>query len=251
VVQRVRSPLNGTMIGTMQRQKRRSLPSGNNHQARILSAAAEIFLNRGYEETSTAEIARRAKVSKRDLYSNFSDKRDILLAVVTQLQTEIQSQANISWSSDEDLRTVLTRAGTQILTFINSEKFGKLFRIVAAETFRDPLLAQRFYRLGPGTGREDTAAFIRRHMRSGDLRKADPLEAADDFLNLVVSAQHLTAVVLGQKHAIQQPRTHVRHTVDVFLNYYSAENGSESKDRIRAKIRRKAIGSSRVDVKRR
>jgi AcrR family transcriptional regulator len=125
VVQRVRSPLNGTMIGTMQRQKRRSLPSGNNHQARILSAAAEIFLNRGYEETSTAEIARRAKVSKRDLYSNFSDKRDILLAVVTQLQTEIQSQANISWSSDEDLRTVLTRAGTQILTFINSEKFAK------------------------------------------------------------------------------------------------------------------------------
>lgn len=196
----------------------------NDHEARILAAASEIFLEKGYEETSTADIARRAKVSKRELYGNFRDKRDILAAVITDLQAGIQSQADISWSSsDNDLKKVLTQAGTRILEFINSEKFGKLFRIVAAESFRDPNTAQKFYRLGPGAGRDHTAAFLRRHMKAGNLRKADPSRAADDFLDLVISSHHLTAVVLGQRLDGIQPRVHVRHAVDLFLRYYGTD----------------------------
>lgn len=201
----------------------------SDHQVRILNAAAETFLARGFEETSTAEIARRAKVSKRELYSNFRDKRNILAAVITQLQSEIQLQANVSWASGGDLRKVLTEAGTKILEFINSQRFGKLFRIVAAESFRDPVSAQKFYLLGPGAGRDSTAAFIRRHMKAGNLRKADALRAADDFLDLVISARHLTAVVLGQSDDTAQPRAHVQHAVDVFLRYYGMhEDGTPS-----------------------
>jgi TetR/AcrR family transcriptional regulator, mexJK operon transcriptional repressor len=196
----------------------------NDHAARIVCAAAEIFLGNGYEQTSTAEIARCAKVSKRELYANFTDKRDILAAVIAQMQSEIQTEANISWSSSDDLRRVLTRAGTQILQFMNSERFGKLFRIVAAETFHDPVSARRFYLLGPGMGRQNTAAFIKRHMRIGNLRRADPLKAADDFLDLVISARYLTAVVLGQRQRALQPRSHVKHAVDVFLSYYGTPN---------------------------
>ena len=38
---------------------------------RILGAAFKAFTENGYADTSTLEIATRAKVSKRDLYSNF------------------------------------------------------------------------------------------------------------------------------------------------------------------------------------
>ena len=196
------------------------------HRARILIAAAESFLKRGFEETSTADIARQARVSKRELYSNFRDKRDILAAVITQLQSEIQSQANVSWSSGDDLRSVLTEAGTRILEFINSEKFGKLFRIVAAESFRDPVSAEKFYALGPGAGRDKTASFLRRHMKAGNLRRVDATRAADDFLDLVISARHITAVVLGQRDDILQPRAHVRHAVDLFLQYYGVQDSA-------------------------
>jgi TetR/AcrR family transcriptional repressor of mexJK operon len=198
----------------------------NDHEERIFTAASEIFLEKGYEETSTADIARRAKVSKRELYANFRDKRDILAAVITELQAGIQSQANISWSSSaDDLKKVLTEAGTKILEFINSERFGKLFRIVAAESFRDPETAQKFYLLGPGAGRDHTAAFIRRQMHAGHLRKADPLRAADDFLDLVISSRHLTAVVLGQHIPSEQPRARVKHAVEMFLRFYSTREG--------------------------
>jgi len=192
----------------------------NDHETRILAAAAEIFFEKGYDETSTADIARRAKVSKRELYSNFADKRDILNGVVAQLQDKMQVQANITWSSSGDLRTVLMDAGTQLFEFVNSEIFGKLLRIVVAESFCDPAAAERFYELGPGRGRDRTAAFMRRQMKAGNLREANPLEAADAFLDLIVSSRRLTAIVLGQPLERGSPRTRVRSAVDIFMRYY-------------------------------
>jgi TetR/AcrR family transcriptional repressor of mexJK operon len=194
----------------------------NDHRARILDAATGAFLENGYETTSTAEIARRAKVSKRELYTYFHDKRDILAAVITELQAEIQSQANASWSSDGSVREVLTQAGMELLRFINSARFGKLFRIVAAESFRDLVSARKFYLLGPAMGRKNTAAFLKRHMAAGNLRVADPLQAADDFLDMLVSSRYLTAVVLGQMRSFPRPQVHVEHAVDMFLTYYGS-----------------------------
>lgn len=198
----------------------KTAPAKLGHQARILDAASAAFLENGFEFTSTADIAKLARVSKRELYACFADKRAILAAVIARLQQEIQSQVNLSWSSSEDVGTVLTRAGTEILDFVSSEKFAKLFRIVAAETFRDPVSAEKFYLLGPGVGRENTAAFLKRRMASGDLRKADPLQAADDFLDLVIGARYLTAIVLGQNREVPQTRRHVKHAVEMFLGYY-------------------------------
>jgi AcrR family transcriptional regulator len=192
------------------------------HQTRILDAASAAFLENGFEFTSTADIAKLARVSKRELYACFADKRAILAAVIARLQQEIQSQVNLSWSSSEDVGRVLTRAGTEILEFISSEKFGKLFRIVAAETFRDPVSAEKFYLLGPGVGRANTAAFLKRRMASGELRKADPLQAAGDFLDLIISARYLTAIVLGQNREAPLTRKHVKHAVEIFLGYYAS-----------------------------
>ena len=39
--------------------------AGNSHVERILAAATDAFLERGYEEASTSEIARTPKVSNR------------------------------------------------------------------------------------------------------------------------------------------------------------------------------------------
>jgi len=192
-------------------------------QTRIVNAASEIFLENGFELSSTAEIAKRAKVSKRELYTNYVDKRALLAAVITQLQEDVQAQMNIRWSSSDDVREVLIHAGNEILAFVSSTRFGKLFRIVATQSFRDQVSAQRFYLLGPGMGRKQTADFIRRQMRIGNLRKAEPLQAADDFLDLIVSARYLTSVVLGQEFESIKKRKHVKHAVDLFLRFYGPE----------------------------
>src|ERR1700752_3653866 len=49
---------------------------------RILGAAFKAFTEDGYADTSTLDIATRAKVSKRDLYANFGSKQAVLVACI-------------------------------------------------------------------------------------------------------------------------------------------------------------------------
>jgi len=49
---------------------------------RLLAAAAEAFLERGYERCTVADIARRADVTVGAIYSNFQGKAEILLEVM-------------------------------------------------------------------------------------------------------------------------------------------------------------------------
>ena len=58
---------------------------------RILLAAFAAFIERGYAETSTLEIATRAKVSKRELYALFGNKQAMLVACITTVKTQFDS----------------------------------------------------------------------------------------------------------------------------------------------------------------
>jgi TetR/AcrR family transcriptional repressor of mexJK operon len=200
---------------------RKATATQESHKHRILDAASEVFLECGFEQTSTAEITRRAKVSKRELYFYFADKRSLLAAVITELQSSMQSRMNLRWSSKEDMETVLRKSAAAIHEFILSERFGKLVRIVAAESYHNPAVAKQFFELGPLAGRKATAKFLKAQMEQGRLRKADPIKAADDFLNLVVGAQLMTAVVLGQVDPPARKRNYIHHSVEAFLMIYT------------------------------
>ncbi len=50
---------------------------------RIMHAAMQAFMELGYAEASTLEIATRAQVSKRELYALFGSKQAMLAACVT------------------------------------------------------------------------------------------------------------------------------------------------------------------------
>jgi AcrR family transcriptional regulator len=49
---------------------------------RLLAAAAQMFAERGYSDTSVDAVAEKAGYSKGAVYSNFADKEDLLFALV-------------------------------------------------------------------------------------------------------------------------------------------------------------------------
>ena len=53
-------------------------------RGRILEAAFSAFTERGFAETSTLEIATRARASKRELYALFGSKQDMLVACISE-----------------------------------------------------------------------------------------------------------------------------------------------------------------------
>jgi AcrR family transcriptional regulator len=49
-------------------------------QGRLASAAMELYLERGFEATTVAEIAERAGLTERTFFRHFADKREVLFA---------------------------------------------------------------------------------------------------------------------------------------------------------------------------
>ncbi|WP_436535398.1 TetR/AcrR family transcriptional regulator [Actinoplanes sp. HUAS TT8] len=52
--------------------------SGKEARARLQQAAIDLFLDRGFDAVTTAEIAERAGVTERTYFRHFADKREVL-----------------------------------------------------------------------------------------------------------------------------------------------------------------------------
>jgi AcrR family transcriptional regulator len=55
----------------------------------IMTAAAQVFAEKGYASTTTRDIANQADIGEGTLYNYFDSKRDILLGIVGQIGTAI------------------------------------------------------------------------------------------------------------------------------------------------------------------
>jgi AcrR family transcriptional regulator len=57
-----------------------------NAQGRLEQAAMELYAERGFEQTTVAEIAKRAGLTERTFFRHYADKREVLFAGVASLQ---------------------------------------------------------------------------------------------------------------------------------------------------------------------
>ncbi len=78
-------------------------------RARILTAALDLFRERGFEATTMREIASRAGVALGAAYYYFDSKDSIVLAFYDQAQQEMTPQLEQALSSTSDLKTLLDR----------------------------------------------------------------------------------------------------------------------------------------------
>lgn len=58
-------------------------------QARVLEAAIEMFAEKGYANTSTSEIAKKAGVAEGTIFRHYKTKKELLLAIVTPTLTKV------------------------------------------------------------------------------------------------------------------------------------------------------------------
>ena len=60
---------------------------GSKARARLREAALELYRERGYDRTTTAQIAAHAGVTERTYFRHFADKREVLFDGETELRT--------------------------------------------------------------------------------------------------------------------------------------------------------------------
>lgn len=115
----------------------------------ILQAARKLFLEQGTEVT-TAEIARVAGVAKATLYANFSDKEQLIEAVLRRESDLTISDHDFAQRHHLPLVEVLTAFGNRFVRFINQRELTGWDRLIASAALRHPELPGRF--TPPGRG---------------------------------------------------------------------------------------------------
>src|ERR1700712_2341763 len=61
---------------------------------RLRQAAMELYLERGFDQTTVAEIADRAGLTARTFFRYFADKREVLFAGAVSLQDQLVAALN-------------------------------------------------------------------------------------------------------------------------------------------------------------
>lgn len=154
-------------------------------RARILDAAFAAFMKNGYAGTSTLEIATRARVSKRELYTQVGNKQQMLIACLSERARRLQAPAGLPVPRDrETLSHLLASFGAQLLREITDPAVIGVFRLAITEAVHAPEVARALDSIGRETSRAALRGIMARAQTSG-LLKGRPAELADQFGGLL------------------------------------------------------------------
>jgi AcrR family transcriptional regulator len=199
--------------------------AGDERQSRILLAALEVFSKSSFDAATTQEIARRARVSKRDLYAAFSDKRAILTKVI---ETVLENgEANLrraiadSEKTSSSLLTNLEIIGLALISEILSPVEGFVCRLVFAESARNPSIGKYYFENWYSRRNRIMTEALSRSVAKRKGRSGQPYDKnlmSRQFLALIIHLPQLT-VSLGMTGMWNSKsiQAHVKNSVECFL----------------------------------
>jgi TetR/AcrR family transcriptional repressor of mexJK operon len=199
----------------------RRVPRGDKRRTELAIVAEQVFLERGFTETTMQMIASRAGASKETLYRHFANKEALFAEIVSRRAAQISGPES-ALACDGAPRRVLFDLGLGLLRVMTQGDACSLFSIVVAETPRTPALGAIFYSRGPGTTLDRLTAYLRSATARRELRCRQPARAAKLFLGAVVANYHLLSLIGQPAAQITQSdmRSHVRSAVAMFLARY-------------------------------
>jgi AcrR family transcriptional regulator len=187
----------------------------------IIQAAAEVFREVGFERASMSDIRERIGGSKATLYNYFPSKEKLFFEVMHQAkELELEAITSELDADADDLKRELVRFGQKFMTVLYSADAIAVRRLAIAES-RHSDIGKLSFEQATVPIEKQVAEFLRKVMKRGALRTADPKIAAIHLLSLLES-ELLQRVLLGVIDTVK-PGTltgAVRRAVEVFLSGY-------------------------------
>jgi AcrR family transcriptional regulator len=128
----------------------------------ILRAAAKLFFEKGYEATTTRDIATLAKTSKRTVYAEFPSKDTILRALIGSSTVEFTEAIDLELpSTREHLLATLRTFAAHFLNLVLDHRRLSMTRLAIAESLRSPEIGREI----ETSGRQKLSASVERVLR--------------------------------------------------------------------------------------
>lgn len=184
-------------------------------QIRILQVAQRLFARRGYEKTTTHDLAKEAGVAEGTLFRYFDSKKAIFVEVVTQGWVELLT----------DLLTELSEMGSyaavaQVMKrrVRNLNQNADLMRVCFMEAQFHPDLRDRIQTEIIAKMMDVAEAFVQTAMDQGIYRPMNPKIVAQVFLGLFTIAGFSQETLMNPEASLQDRQEMAESLADIFLN---------------------------------
>lgn len=184
----------------------------------MLAAAGELFLEKGFEQTTLTDIVKRSGGSRRTLYEHFGSKEGLLSAIIEERTRRIWLALELPGEDRSPTEDDLLAIGISFFRAVVEPESIGLFRIMVAEGARIPAMAELFLDSGPRKLRGRLRELFTLGQAEGKYMGGAPADLAQAFLGLIVADFHLRQA-LGQPADLDDSAVerHVRGAVEIFL----------------------------------
>lgn len=189
--------------------RRKGRPRDATADERILAAAAELILKRGYDNMTVDEVAAVAKAGKATVYRRWAGKEDLAFAALEQLygaEFPIPDTGSVIGDLREGYR--------QGLEFANSDAGRAYLRMSVAESLRDERIGA-LYRSAHEAQEQAARAIFERGIARGELRPDFRIDLAVSFFGGLLV---LRAVIDRPAPSVEE----VDEMIDLLLNGMTA-----------------------------
>ena len=161
-----------------------SRQSSTERQASLIQAATTLFAKKGFNGTTTKEIARAAGISEALVFKHFPTKRALYAAILAEKVTisELLSAIEESAKKRDDRRVFTLIAGYRIRPGVDPT----LLRLLLFSALEGHELSDMFFGKHHKVFYDHLAAYIHTRVGDGAFRQVDPLLAARAFIGMVV-----------------------------------------------------------------
>ena len=155
----------------------------------LVAAALEVFVERGYEGTTLADVARRAGVTKGTIYLYFENKEALFKAVVRETIVPVIAQGEaLARSFTGSARDLLEQLVREYWRLVGETALAGIPKLMMAEAATFPELTRFYYDEVVTRGHRLMAGVIERGIKNGEFRPVDVMIAAKLAMSPLIHA---------------------------------------------------------------
>ena len=163
---------------------------GTERRAALLSAANQLFLQRGFSQVSLDDLVAEVGGSKAAIYQYFGSKKGLLAALVSyRCELFFDQNEPVEPINNQCIRTLLLQTAQLIYQAFTRPDNVAFMRLIIEASQNDPEMAELAYNAGPRRGLEKIANLLKEAHHAGQIDCPEPHESAILFLGILRHAQ--------------------------------------------------------------
>ena len=168
-------------MGRRERKKRLSRKA-------ILDAAARVFSEKGFRETSVADIMNTADLGIGTFYNYFQSKDEILMCLLGELVQEVDAELGALRGKDCTASELLAAACRTAARFLDENRFVLPLFLSASEHSAMPEGTEQAHRMGTPGFKSVFETILRQGQASGEFRADVPVDLIAEMFHSIYQA---------------------------------------------------------------